>query len=480
MVKNFMNYMSENYFTIDTELSSGHLEDALDFIREFYLLPQPDAFKNVAKISANGHIILSYNATDKENNWVIKVDMEAANPFQVKMTSNFDIPNAINDLKEELFIAVQLFEDTIRQSTLYFAWVEGKDIIPEEAPTERKKVSIRMFGSNMILIYLLFFGVNILLFLLLGIVAAIIAILLLQFVIVLLSDRILSRTSDWKITPENPKVHILEYQLPLEDFKRFQEKYGKDMIVKMKKEIYQMSLAEGRVPTCELGEDVFQKYGFHCNSQEKVSKVIDVYNIVKTAAEKFDLPTPRVAISNTMIPNAAATGPSPSRGLVLITTGLLVQLEKDEILAVLGHEMGHLAGRDPFILFSIISIEFILRFTIFLPIVLLNPFLYIIVALGVIFFIAKFFETRADLLSAMKIGKPDVLAEALRKIGYQRLHAERISPTRFPTWISFDPHPPIYFRIDRLERMRTPVNVKNPLLQSAKDVISGFRRSLGI
>jgi heat shock protein HtpX len=472
--------MSENYF-IDSELASGHLVDALDFIREYYVLTQPDAFKNVSKTTLKGLTVLSYTAIDKEKLWEVKVDIKATNPFQVRMTPiNQSIPEVIDTLKEELFIAIQLFEDTIRQATLYFAWVEGKDIIPEEAPTERKKVSIRIFGSNMILIYLLFFGVNIILFLLLGIVAAIVAILVLQLVIVLFSDRILSRTSDWKITPENPHVHILEYQLPLEDFKKFQKEFGKDMILKMKNEIYKKSLAVGQEPSCELGEDVFQKYGFHCNSQEKVSKVIDVYNIVKTAAEKFDLPMPRVAISNTMIPNAAATGPSPNRGLVLITTGLLVQLEEDEILAVLGHEMGHLAGRDPLILFSIISLEFILRFTVFLPIVILNPFLYIIVALGVIFFIAKFFETRADLLSAMKIGKPEVLAEALRKIGYQRLHAERASPTRLPSWISFDPHPPIYFRIDRLENMKTPVYVKNPLLQSAKDVISGFRRSLGI
>jgi heat shock protein HtpX len=470
--------MSENYFTIDTELSSGHLEDALDFIRQYYLLPQPDAFKNVTKTLSKGLTILSYTAIDKKKNWEVKVDVEAVNPLKVRMTSDLDIPGIIKNLKEELFIAVQLFEDTIRQATLYFAWVEGKDIIPEKAPNERRKFSIRMFGTNMILIYILFFGVNIILFLLLGLRAAIIAIILLQVVIVLLSDRILSRTSDWKITPENPKVHILEYQLPLEKYKMFQEKYGKDMIVKMKKEIYQKSLAEGRVPSCELGEDVFQKYGFHCNAQEKVSKVIDVYSIVKTAAEKFNLPMPRVAISNTMIPNAAATGPSPSRGLVLITTGLLVQLEEDEVLAVLGHEMGHLAGRDPIILLSIISLEFILRFTVFLPIVLLNPFLYIIVVLGIIFFIAKFFETRADLLSAIKIGTPEVLAEALRKIGYQRLHAERVSPTRFPTWINYDPHPPIYFRIDRLERMKTPVYVKNPLLKSARDVFSGFRRSL--
>jgi len=105
---------------------------------------------------------------------------------------------------------------------------------------------------------------------------------------------------------------------------------------------------------------------------------------------------------------------------------------------------------------------------------------YLIVALGFIFFVAKFFETRADLLSAMKIGKPMLLARALRKIGYQRLQAERISPTRAPSWINFDPHPPIYFRIDRLERMKTPMDVKNPLLKSARDVFDGFKRSLGI
>ena len=181
-----------------------------------------------------------------------------------------------------------------------------------------------------------------------------------------------------------------------------------------------------------------------------------------------------------MIPNAAATGPSPNRGLVLITTGLLVQLEEDEILSVVGHEMGHLSGRDPIILFSIISAEFILRFTILFPLVAISPLVYLIVALGFIFFVAKFFETRADLLSAMKIGHPQVLASALRKIGYQRLHAERISPTRLPSWINFDPHPPIYFRIDRLEGMKTPVKVKNPLLKSAKDVVDGFKRTLGL
>jgi len=475
----------EKNFIIDTELSSGHLEEALDFLRDFYLLPQPDSFKNISRTIMDGAGVLSYTATNKQEGWEVRIEIQAENPFLVKIIPlttppDFDISPQIDLLEEELFIAIQAFEDAIRQATLYFAWVEGEEILPEAPPTRRKKVSFRIFGSNMIMIYLLFFGINIIIFILLELVLAIMAILLFQLVIVLFSDRILLRTSDWIITPENPRVHILEYQLPLEEFQKFQEKFDKDIIIKMKDEIYQKSLALGLEPTCELGEDVFREYGFHCQPDLKVSRVIDVYSIVKEAASKFNISMPKVALSNTMIPNAAATGPSPNRGLVLITTGLLVQLEEDEILSVVGHEMGHLSGRDPIILFSIISAEFILRFTILFPLVVISPLVYLIVALGFIFFVAKFFETRADLLSAMKIGHPQVLASALRKIGYQRLHAERISPTRLPSWINFDPHPPIYFRIDRLEGMKTPVKVKNPLLKSAKDVVDGFKRTLGL
>lgn len=473
--------MSAELNTIETELSRGHLEEALDFIKEYYLLPQPERFPQLRMYTRDGYKVLNYPAQDKTGEWTVDVEITARQPFQVKLTpSRPDIQEVVNRLSEEVFIAIQYFEDLIRQSTLYFAWVEGKEIIPEKPPTQRKKTSFKIFGSNLLLIYLLFFGVNIVLFLLLGMYAAVAAILGVQLVIVLLSDRILDKTADWTITPDNPRVHILEYQLPVEDFKEFQKKFGKDEVLKMKNEIYQRSLAQGQEPTCDLGEDIFQKYGFHCQAEEKVSKVVDVYRIVETAAMKFGIPMPRIAVSNTMIANAAATGPSPSRGLVLITTGLLVQLEEDEILAVLGHEMGHLAGRDPLILFTIISLEFILRFTLLLPLVILSPIVYLIVALGFIFFVAKFFETRADLLSAMKIGQPQVLARALRKIGYQRLQAERISPTRAPSWLNFDPHPPIYFRIDRLERMKTPLDVKRPLLKSARDVFDGFKRSLGI
>ena len=95
----------------------------------------------------------------------------------------------------------------------------------------------------------------------------------------------------------------------------------------------------------------------------------------------------------------------------------------------------------------------------------------------VIFFIAKFFEARADLTSAIKIGKPEVLASALEKIGFQRLLYERTPSFRIQEWLGLDPHPPIYFRVNRLEKL-APEKVKHPLIRSIKDVISGFRETL--
>jgi heat shock protein HtpX len=143
-----------------------------------------------------------------------------------------------------------------------------------------------------------------------------------------------------------------------------------------------------------------------------------------------------------MIPNAAASGPSPSRGVVLITTGLLVQLEEDEIISVLGHEFGHLKGRDPLWLYGLTSAEFLFRFYVLFP---LFPyifysflfFIYFWLVMAVIYFIAKFFEARADLISAIVIGQPDVLAEALEKIGFRRLLYERAPSFRIQEWTSF-------------------------------------------
>jgi len=153
-------------------------------------------------------------------------------------------------------------------------------------------------------------------------------------------------------------------------------------------------------------------------------------------------------------------------------------------LSVLGHEFGHLKGRDPLILYGLSSAEFLLRFYIVLPFFpfifqsFLLFFVYIFAVFSVIFFIAKFFEARSDLVSAMVLGQPDVLAGALEKIGFQRLLLERTPSFRVQEWVGFDPHPPIYFRVNRLDKLESSDKIKYPLLRSIKDVFKGFFASL--
>jgi heat shock protein HtpX len=191
---------------------------------------------------------------------------------------------------------------------------------------------------------------------------------------------------------------------------------------------------------------------------------------------------PEIVVSNTMVPNAAASGPSPKRGLVLITTGILAQLNEDELMGVLGHEFGHLRGRDPLILYGLVSAEFLFRFYVLFQLfpLIFSSFLffaYFWAVMVVIFFIAKFFEARADLVSAKVVGNPMVLAGSLEKIGFQRLLYERTPSYRVQEWLGLDPHPPIYFRVDRLEKV-SPDQIRHPLIESIRDVTNGFIATL--
>ena len=127
----------------------------------------------------------------------------------------------------------------------------------------------------------------------------------------------------------------------------------------------------------------------------------------------------------------ARSGPSPSRGVVLITTGLLVDLKENQIFSVLGHEFGHLQKRDPISLFALTSLQFLITFYVVFPFFpfIFTSFLFIVyfwAITTIIYFIAKFFEARADLTSAMVVGEPNVLADSLERIGFKRLLQERI------------------------------------------------------
>lgn len=71
-----------------------------------------------------------------------------------------------------------------------------------------------------------------------------------------------------------------------------------------------------------------------------------LHAMIERLASMADLPTPRLAVVETDMPNAFATGRNPSHAVVAVTRGLTRRLDPPEIEAVLAHEMSHIKNRD--------------------------------------------------------------------------------------------------------------------------------------
>ena len=75
-----------------------------------------------------------------------------------------------------------------------------------------------------------------------------------------------------------------------------------------------------------------------------------LHDMVERLCAMADLPKPKIAIMNTPVPNAFATGRSPKHAAVCVTQGLWDRLEPKEVEGVLAHELSHIANRDVLIM----------------------------------------------------------------------------------------------------------------------------------
>src|SRR5262245_29782215 len=72
----------------------------------------------------------------------------------------------------------------------------------------------------------------------------------------------------------------------------------------------------------------------------------ELHQMIDRLCALADMPKPRVGVADIPVPNAFATGRSPQRSVVCVTTGILGMLTADEMEAVLAHELSHVAHRD--------------------------------------------------------------------------------------------------------------------------------------
>ena len=169
-----------------------------------------------------------------------------------------------------------------------------------------------------------------------------------------------------------------------------------------------------------------------------------LHEMVERLCAMADLPKPKVAIMDTPVPNAFATGRSPKHAAVCVTTGLWDRLDPKEAEGVLAHELSHIANRDVLVMtvasFFAMLAALITRWGLYFgmwgggfggnnrdnnngPPVWLIIFVVSIVVYAVSFVLirtlSRYREYAADRGSALITGAPEYLMSALQKISSQ-------------------------------------------------------------
>jgi heat shock protein HtpX len=216
----------------------------------------------------------------------------------------------------------------------------------------------------------------------------------------------------------------------------------------------------------------------------------ELHQMVKTLADRYEMPMPKVAVIDTAIPNAFATGRNPKNALVAVTTGIQQRLSERELQAVIGHELAHVANRD----MRVLAIaNFLVTLTSFLMTMLFWNMLFggmggrrsnngggmmmvylvtiIVYFIGQLLVLAltRYREYGADHTGAEISGDPGALADALEKISgsvatipdkdlrkLQTANAFLIIPAALKGEGSmnlFSTHPPLQERIKRLREL---------------------------
>ena len=195
---------------------------------------------------------------------------------------------------------------------------------------------------------------------------------------------------------------------------------------------------------------------------------------VEAQARQWNLKTPEVAIYDSPDPNAFATGATKNSSLIAVSTGLLDHMTRDEVEAVLAHEMAHVGNGDMVTLTLIQGI--VNTFVVFLARIVSSmvarnndgntsqgTYFMVSMILQIVFgFLASIIvmwfsrqrEYRADAGAAKLVGAPKMIAALQRLKGStsdlpQTMTAMGIASESKDSW--FSTHPSLDNRINRLK-----------------------------
>ncbi len=165
-----------------------------------------------------------------------------------------------------------------------------------------------------------------------------------------------------------------------------------------------------------------------------------LYDTIERLVAMAELPMPRVAVVDTDVPNAFATGRDPKHAVVAVTAGLMRRLDQQELEGVLAHELTHVKNRDVRTMtlasFFAMLAALITRFAFYGSlfgggrsrnnngppiwlILLVVSWVTYIISFILIRTISRYREYAADRGSAIITGAPEYLMSALQKISSQ-------------------------------------------------------------
>ena len=217
----------------------------------------------------------------------------------------------------------------------------------------------------------------------------------------------------------------------------------------------------------------------------------ELHDMIERLCALADLQKPRVAIIESDVPNAFATGRNQKHAAVAVTTGLWRRLEPREVEGVLAHELSHIANRDVLVMtvasFFAMVAALLTRFGLYggmfggmggnrdnnnsVPvwlIVLVVSVVTYFLSQILILAISRYREFAADRGSALITGAPEYLMSALQKIAsgitqipqrdlreVEGMNAFFIMPTNWRGSAAqlFMTHPPLEKRLAALERI---------------------------
>jgi heat shock protein HtpX len=223
--------------------------------------------------------------------------------------------------------------------------------------------------------------------------------------------------------------------------------------------------------------------------------------IVQQLAARAGLPMPRVYLIDSPHPNAFATGRNPENAAVAATTGLLGLLDRDEVAAVMAHELAHVRNHDTLIMTMTATIAgaiaMLANFGLFfrsgdgergnalamIAAVLIAPFAAMIVQLA----ISRTREYGADRGAAEICGNPRALASALAKLHHGAARTPNPVTLRNPAAASlyivpsgtgrdslFSTHPDTGNRIAELQAIAERMG-QRPLRPAARTAVPASR-----